>query len=282
MIGQRPLEPVLRRLGLLLVGAVARRGGAQQVRAQRAPSRVASSAAVSPAHAHGLVVWASSQRATSCGAAARSAAAANLAGHRTRQHPHLSLSGPVPGAAVGGGYALAPRRPSPVPRLAWDRFASMAEVMRLLHVVGSARNLFAVFFLGDVEQVAGPVSLAVMGSPGAPLPAGEAAALVARLNAVPAAERQRLRISLFARAPQEEIDRLLTEPGAVGIVVERPLICCYRLRFLIIKRLNYLEMIRQGYADIALRSGRSATRQSWCRRRPSALTAGSHVELRAR
>jgi hypothetical protein len=105
-------------------------------------------------------------------------------------------------------------RPDPMPRLAWDRYASMAEVMRLLHVVGSARNLFAAFFLGDVEQVTGPVSLAVMGSPRAPLPAREVAALVARLNDVPAVERQRLRISLFARAAPEEIELWLTEPGA--------------------------------------------------------------------
>ncbi len=118
-------------------------------------------------------------------------------------------------APIEGEYASEPAlRPGPVPRLAWDRYASMAEVMRLLHVVGSARNLFAVFFLGEVEEVTGPVSLAVMGSPGAPLPAGEVAALVARLSAVPAAERQRLRISLFTHAPPEEIDRLLTEPGA--------------------------------------------------------------------
>ena len=125
------------------------------------------------------------------------------------------VSDPAPGAAIDGGYAIEPvLRPDPMPRPAYDRYASMAEVMRLLHVVGSARNLFAAIFLGDVDKVTGPVSLAVMGSPGAPLAAGEIAALVARLNDVPAAERQRLRISLFAHAPQEEIDRLLTEPGA--------------------------------------------------------------------
>jgi len=118
-------------------------------------------------------------------------------------------------AAIAGGHAIEPSPgPGQVPHPAYDRYASMAELMRLLHVVGSARNVFAAFFLGDVDKMTGPVSLAVMGSPGAPLPAREVAALVARLNAVPAAERQRLRISLFARAPREEIDRLLTEPGA--------------------------------------------------------------------
>ncbi len=94
------------------------------------------------------------------------------------------------------------------------RYASMAEVMRLIHVVGSVQNLYAAFFLGDVEKITGPIGLAVMGSPRAPLSAGEVAALVARLNAMPAAERQQLRISLFSDATQEEIERLLTERGA--------------------------------------------------------------------
>ena len=59
--------------GMLLAGAVARRGLAQEVRAERErrPSRAASSAAVSTAHPYGLAVWASSHRAISCGAAAR-------------------------------------------------------------------------------------------------------------------------------------------------------------------------------------------------------------------
>ena len=95
----------------------------------------------------------------------------------------------------------------------------MAEVMRLLHVAGSARNVFAVFFLGEVGEVSGPVSLAVLGAPRAPLPAGEVAALVARLSAVPAAERQRLRLSLFTDAAPEEIGRLLAEPGADIVAV---------------------------------------------------------------
>jgi hypothetical protein len=130
------------------------------------------------------------------------------------------VSDPASRAGIGGESACElSLRPDPVPRLAFDRYASMAEFMRVLHVVGSAWNVFAAFFLGEVEKVTGPVSLAVMGSPRAPLPAGEVAALVARLNAVPALERQRLRISLFACAPQEEIGRLLAEPGAEILAV---------------------------------------------------------------
>jgi hypothetical protein len=123
-------------------------------------------------------------------------------------------------AAIGGESACElSLRPDPMPHLGYDRYASMAEVMRLLQVAGSARNLFAAFLLGDVEKVTGLISLAVMGSPRTPLPAGEVAALAARLSAMPALERQRLRISLFADAPQEEIERLLTEPGADIVAV---------------------------------------------------------------
>jgi hypothetical protein len=123
------------------------------------------------------------------------------------------VSGPEPGAAAGECVIEPSVRAGHVAGLAYDRYASMAEVIRLLHVVGRARNVFAAFLLGEVDKVTGPVSLAVMGAPGAPLPAGEVAALVARLSAVPAAERQRLRISLFTDAAQEEIGRLLAEPG---------------------------------------------------------------------
>ena len=94
------------------------------------------------------------------------------------------------------------------------RYASMTEVVRLLQVVGRVENLYAAFFLGEVEKLTGPISLAVMGSPRAPLSAGEVAALVARLNAMPDAERRRLRISLFADATPQEVERLLTERGA--------------------------------------------------------------------
>jgi hypothetical protein len=103
---------------------------------------------------------------------------------------------------------------------ACDRYGSMAEVMRLLHVAGSARNVFAAFLPGEAEEVTGPVSLAVPGTPRVPVPAGEVAALAARLSAMPAAERQRLRVSLFAAAPQDETERLLAGPGA-GIVAVR-------------------------------------------------------------
>jgi hypothetical protein len=130
------------------------------------------------------------------------------------------VGGLAPGAPVGGGDGLEPSAGAGrVPDLAWDRYASMAEVMRLLHVAGSARNVFAAFFLGEVDEATGPVSLAVLGSPAAPLPAGEVAALVARLNAVPAAERQRLRLSLFTDAAPEEVGRLVAEPGADIVAV---------------------------------------------------------------
>ncbi len=129
------------------------------------------------------------------------------------------VSGPAPGAAAVECVIEPSVRAGQVPGLAYDRYEAMAEVMRLLHVVGSARNVFAAFFLGEVEHGTGPVSLAVMGTPGAPLPAGEVAALVARLNAVPAAERQRLRISLFTDTAQEEIGRLLAEPGTDTLAV---------------------------------------------------------------
>ena len=44
-------------------------------------------------------------------------------------------------------------------------YPSMAEAVRLIHVVGGVQNLYAAFFFGDVEKIAGPISLAVMGSP---------------------------------------------------------------------------------------------------------------------
>ena len=71
-IGQGLLEPVVRGLGLLRAGAVpgAAARSKSTLSGARAPSRAASSAAVSTAHAYGAAVLASSQRATSCGAAA--------------------------------------------------------------------------------------------------------------------------------------------------------------------------------------------------------------------
>ena len=116
---------------------------------------------------------------------------------------------------VEGEYAIhPPLPPDRMPHPAISRYPSMAEVMRLVHVVGDIRNLYAAFFLGEVEQITGPIGLAVMGSPRAPLAAGEIAALVVRLNALPAADRHQLQISVFAGADQADIERLLTEPGA--------------------------------------------------------------------
>jgi hypothetical protein len=42
-----------------------------------------------------------------------------------------------------------------LPHPADYRYPSMAEVMRLIHVVGSVQNLYAAFFLGDVEGITG-------------------------------------------------------------------------------------------------------------------------------
>jgi hypothetical protein len=126
------------------------------------------------------------------------------------------VSGPAPGAGGGCGFE-ASLGAGGVPGLACDRYASMAEVMRLLHVAGSARNVFAAFLLGEVGKGTGPVSVAVLGSPGAPVSAGEVAALAARLSVMPAGERQRLRVSVFTCAAEEEIGRLLAGPGA-GVV----------------------------------------------------------------
>jgi hypothetical protein len=81
------------------------------------------------------------------------------------------VSDPALRAVIEGGYASEPPlRPGQMPHIAGRRYPSMAEVRWLLHAAGDARNLYAAFFLGEVEKIAGPVSLALMGSPSAPLP----------------------------------------------------------------------------------------------------------------
>ena len=132
----------------------------------------------------------------------------------------VPVADPAVRSVVEREYASEPPlQPGEMPHPRDDRYASLAEVMRLLHVVGDVRNLYAAFFLGDVEKITGPVSVAVMGSPSAPLPAGEADALVARLNAMPEAEREQLRISVFTDALPEVIEDLLAEPGADVLTV---------------------------------------------------------------
>ena len=127
---------------------------------------------------------------------------------------------PAVRAQVEGEYASGPPlRPDQVPHPASRRYASMAEVMRLVHLVGDVRNLYAAFFLGDVEKITGPVSVAVMGSPQAPLPAGEVAALVARLNALPPAELSQYRFSVFTDAPQAATAEWLAQSGARFLTV---------------------------------------------------------------
>jgi hypothetical protein len=82
---------------------------------------------------------------------------------------------------IEGEYASQPPLPPNwMPHPGERRYASMAEVMRLLSVVGNVRNLYAAFFLGDVEKITGPISLAVTGSPRPPLSAADVAALVTR------------------------------------------------------------------------------------------------------
>jgi hypothetical protein len=119
---------------------------------------------------------------------------------------------------IEGEYAQL-QRLDPLPSPRHHRYSTFAETMKLIHVVGSVHNLYAAFFLGDVASITGPISVAVMGSPAAPLPAGEVAALVRRLNAMPDAHRRRLRISLYADAARQKIERLLTEAGADVLAV---------------------------------------------------------------
>ena len=60
-------------------------------------------------------------------------------------------------ALIEGEYAAGPPLPPDrMPHPAQDRYPSHAEAMRLLDVIGSVENLFAAFFLGDVEKIAGP------------------------------------------------------------------------------------------------------------------------------
>ena len=112
------------------------------------------------------------------------------------------LRGDLP--APGRGTLVVPSR---------DQFADQDQQGKPAPDVNSFEFDIA-FFLGEEEQITGPIGLAVMGSPRAPLSAGAVAAVVARLNAMPAAERQQLRIGLFSDATQEEIERLLTQRGA--------------------------------------------------------------------
>ncbi len=95
-----------------------------------------------------------------------------------------------------------------MPHPAKGRYRSMTEVMRLIDLLGDVRNPLAAFFLGDV----GKIAVLMRDSARAPLSAREVAALVARLNALPAAGR--FRNSLFGGALPDEIERLLSEPPA--------------------------------------------------------------------
>ena len=125
-------------------------------------------------------------------------------------------------AEVEGDYARsqAALPPEQMPHPSGQRYPSMTEVMRLLHLLGGdVRRLYAAFFLGQVEKILGPVSVAVVGSPQAPLPGWEVAALVARAIALPPATREGIRISVFSDAEPEEIEAVLADPGAGAVSV---------------------------------------------------------------
>ena len=110
--------------------------------------------------------------------------------------------------AVEGGYAHSPALPpDQMPHPACRRYPSMAEVMRLIQMVGLP-NLLAAFFLGDVTAITG---LPAPAGPPAPLTGREVAAEIARLNALLSAEPRLPLISLFAG---EDVERQLTVRGA--------------------------------------------------------------------
>jgi hypothetical protein len=113
-----------------------------------------------------------------------------------------------------------PLEPAAMPSLApGKRYPSYTEVMKLLHVAGNPFNVLMAFFYGRVEMITGPLGVALMGSPEAPLPAGEVAAVVLRLGALSPEERHGLRVSVYTEAPQQMIEDLLTKPGAEVLTV---------------------------------------------------------------
>ena len=138
---------------------------------------------------------------------------------------HIAWSGvpfrdPQVREEVEGEYAtLDPLPLDQMPHPAEREYASIAEVRRLAQVAGDWRNVPAAFFLGDVEKIAGRITTVVLGSPRAPLPAGELAALVARLNTVPGDERWRQRYAVYTNAAPAQIELLLAQPGAEFVSV---------------------------------------------------------------
>jgi hypothetical protein len=126
---------------------------------------------------------------------------------------------------VEGPYAVYPALArEAMPGIEMIRYASMADVMRLVHLLGGdvtkpyggdLRNLYRAFFLGEVELI----GLAIMGSPQAPLPGAELAALVRNLNPLSAAELRQVRISVFTNAPRKTIEKVLSQPGAEVMAV---------------------------------------------------------------
>ena len=119
---------------------------------------------------------------------------------------------------IEGAYASEPPLdPAAMPSIARQRHASYAEVMKLLHVVGSVRNLYAAFFLGDVEKITGPVGLAVLGLPQAP---GELAEGVRWPDVPSPEERAGLRVGSYVEDAQpEQVGDLVSQPGGQVVSV---------------------------------------------------------------
>jgi hypothetical protein len=78
--------------------------------------------------------------------------------------------------AIEGDFVRAEALGAGMPSVVRRRYPSYAKVMKLLQAVGDVRNLYAAFFLGEVEKIAGPIGFALAGSPERPLPADELAA----------------------------------------------------------------------------------------------------------
>jgi hypothetical protein len=96
----------------------------------------------------------------------------------------------------------------------------VVQVIKLLHVVGDVRNLYAAFFLGQVEKITGPISAALLGSPERPLRADELSSVVLRLSELSPEEREGLQISVFvADMSPEDVEEQLSKPGAEALGV---------------------------------------------------------------
>ena len=106
-----------------------------------------------------------------------------------------------------------------VPDLSHRRYRSYNDVMRLLRIVGNVENLYAAFFLGQVEKISGPIAVALLGSPVNPLTTSELAGVIERLGQADPGERDGVRINVFMRGDeitQQEVTALLQGAGESG------------------------------------------------------------------